>query len=412
MPNSKELPAAPTAIVLMIDQLSASMLGPYGNTMFDTPNFNRLAAGSLLLDFASANSVDLETAYDRFWQSPRSDRKADASKAAEARGLISLLGAAGIDCTLMTDEMVVANHRFADFDRIIPLDQETRPHSAKTAAETQMADFFALAASVLTDLEPGSLCWLHSRGLRGLWDAPYDFRRQLAGEEDPDPPRFVESPATWLDPATVDPDELLGLQQGAGGQIRLLDEFLGVILDLLDLHPLKDSTLLCLAANRGCPMGEHGLVGPGDQLFNESIQVPLMIRLPKAFRTDAFRSSSLVQVNRLSQWVHQWLLEPTDRFASDLNDLAAVFPDRSREWVLVSSPEQESLQTHAWKVVRSKMGGTQLFSKPDDRWEVNDVSDRCPDIVAKMLHFLDQLLADNRDPNELRLPNELAFGLF
>ncbi len=59
---------SPSAVVLIVDQITATMLGPYGNTQYDTPNFNRLAARSLLYDFAFANSSDLISAYHHFWQ--------------------------------------------------------------------------------------------------------------------------------------------------------------------------------------------------------------------------------------------------------------------------------------------------------------------------------------------------------
>jgi hypothetical protein len=31
-----------------------------------------------------------------------------------------------------------------------------------------------------------------------------------------------------------------------------------------------------------------------------------------------------------------------------------------------------------------------LFAKPDDRWEVNEVSARCPDVVVQLVEALDQ----------------------
>jgi hypothetical protein len=34
---------------------------------------------------------------------------------------------------------------------------------------------------------------------------------------------------------------------------------------------------------------------------------------------------------------------------------------------------------------------TQLYVKPDDRWEANEVADRCPDVTERLLAALDQL---------------------
>jgi len=31
----------------------------------------------------------------------------------------------------------------------------------------------------------------------------------------------------------------------------------------------------------------------------------------------------------------------------------------------------------------------QLFAKPDDLWEVNDIADRCPEVVERLRHVYD-----------------------
>lgn len=50
------------------------------------------------------------------------------------------------------------------------------------------------------------------------------------------------------------------------------------------------------------------------------------------------------------------------------------------------------------------MGGAQLFAKPDDRFEVNDVSSRCPDVVEKMIVLLEERLQGK----QFKLPEELV----
>jgi hypothetical protein len=402
----------PSAVVLIIDQITATMLGPYGNTQYDTPNFNRLAARSLLYDFAFANSSDLISAYHHFWQ-PSFKTHPDESS------LPAILSHAGIESVLVTDESGIAEHQLAEFDRVISLQQSPADKAAESAAETQLAGFFAQATATLTELTPGTFCWLHSRGLRGAWDAPYSYRIHHAEDDDPDPPTFVESPSKWLDPAVVDPDELLGIQQAASGQIVLLDEFLGVFMDLMDSQPSWRSTLFCLAAPRGCALGEHGLVGTGAQLFNESVQVPLLICAPesvaktKGISLAAIRSSKLVQVNLLTKLVTDWLTEELDFLQTRLAAVGSVLPEKKTEYILITSNEQESLQTHAWKLIRSKMGGVQLFAKPDDRCDVNDVSDRCPDTVRKMLVLMEHLLEHESVSGDCRvdLSDDLAFGV-
>ncbi len=507
--QSKKNSTAPrNAVVLVVDQLTASMLGPYGNTLFETTNFNRLAARSLLFDFAFANSPSLSEAYQSFFSfgKNRSDGSRESDVDSDWDCLPSTLASYGVDTVLLTDEESVGEHPQARFDRVISFQHTTAAQSASSAAETQLASFFAQAAAWLTEeMSPGSLCWLHSRGLSGDWDAPYQYRQRLADSDDPDPPTFVKSPELWLNPDDVDPDELLGLQQASAAQVVLLDEFLGVLLDLMEGQPGWESTLFCLVSPRGCALGEHGLAGAGAQLFEESVHVPFLVCPPAAVdpvRPDlavedlneplsigdeatadlptvdssaatfdqvselrlastlrATRSSVLVQPDLVSRIAHDWVSEgltdvqwlkpnadpsKTDQSNSDTGEnaeqvalvedagtfdgnegenpdafmdrlakIASVLPDKRTEYVLISSNEQDSLQTHAWKLIRSRMGGVQLYSKPDDRCEVNDVSDRCSDIVRKMTVLMDHLLEEGKPERsrQVKLSDDLAFGI-
>ena len=311
---------------------------------------------------------------------------------------------------LLTDEVNLVDHPAAQFDRIVPITSVPTERAATTTMETQLGNFFAQASTMLSELEPGSLLWLHSRGLAGDWDAPYDYRVRLADDEDPAPPTFVKSPATWIDPKTADPDELLGFQQAMAAQVFLIDELLGVFLDVLKSLPIWQSTLLCVASPRGCGLGEHGLVGPGDQLFSESIQVPLMIRIPGQNAWQAARTSRLIPVGQLSQILNNWFTLEQESFSQELARFAPVLPNKLQECILLTSEEQESIQTHAWKLIRSKMGGVQLFAKPDDRSEVNDVSDRCPDIVRKLITLMEVLQKNDpgRTLHHVELSTELT----
>jgi len=46
-----------------------------------------------------------------------------------------------------------------------------------------------------------------------------------------------------------------------------------------------------------------------------------------------------------------------------------------------------SIQTGNWKLIHpsDSTDSAQLFAKPDDRWDMNDVSRRCADVVDELL---------------------------
>ena len=82
--------------------------------------------------------------------------------------------------------------------------------------------------------------------------------------------------------------------------------------------------------------------GAGDQLFNESVQVRIVICLPEnetasteRVSTAAIRSGKLVQVNLLTKLVEDWLTEGT-RFAAGalLPQVGSVLPEKKTEYDL------------------------------------------------------------------------------
>jgi hypothetical protein len=384
----------PSAVMLIIDQLPASLLGPYGNTIIETTGFNRLAAQSLLFDFAFANSLDLKTAYDRNW---------------------SVLNN-GYESILITDEPEVANHPKSRFDRLILIDQPPVSKAAASSAGTQLANFFAQATAWLAEeLEPEQLVWIHSQGLAGAWDAPYELRLKFAGEEDPPPPHFLESPCRQLGANERDPDLLLGYQQAAAAQLILIDDCLSVLLDELDESSDGKRLLLGCSSIRGCGLGEHGLVGIDQQLYNESIQVPLLLRFPDSAASSqpdyrrVGRSGSFVSLNSIPGLLQAWLSGDETQVDNLLAVLDSVVPDKARQVMTIINGRFEMIQTHAWKLIRSVTGEVQLYAKPDDRWDINDVSDRCPLIVEKLVDLLDRRIGvDATILPDLALEEELA----
>ena len=61
------IPSQTNALVLVYDRLSAGYLGPYGNTWFETPAWNRLASQSLLSECWLSDSSDLASVYRSWW---------------------------------------------------------------------------------------------------------------------------------------------------------------------------------------------------------------------------------------------------------------------------------------------------------------------------------------------------------
>jgi arylsulfatase A-like enzyme len=382
-------------VVVAIDRLGAGWLGPYGNTWLETPQFNSLAASSLLCETALADAPDLAAIYRGYWTGQHV-LEPDAP-----RSLPGLAAAAGVKPLLVSDdERIWSLPQTADFAenrRVDAAEQSAAANAvaAKTIEETGLFQLTTAAIETLTEAEGPALVWIHARGMDGPWDAPLELRDQFADADDPLPPRFVEPPSRML-PEDFDPDELLGLVQAYAGQVALADDCLGLLLAALAEQPLADETLLIVTSPRGYPLGEHRRVGAGeDALYAELLQAPLLVRFPGG-AGGLTRTQALVQPASVFATAAEALgvtLEPTWRELS-LSRVVAGEPLARGGAAVAIGQEQRAIRTPAWffrEVADADGPQRELFAKPDDRWEANEVASRCGEaceqLAARLAEF-------------------------
>jgi len=406
--------AKKNVICVVVDRLHAGMIGAYGNSWIRTPELDHLASQSLLLDQAMINGPELEQFYCGCWQG---GHPAFAEPVCDKPTLIALARAAGISATLMTDEPRVAQLPAAEeFNEQIYLEPSDAESVADDLAETHLARFFAAAVDRLQAAKPPLLLWIHTQGFGAAWDAPLEFRNQYADEEDPVPPRFAAVPSCTLG-SDHDPDELLGVTHAYAGQVSLLDACVGVLLDDLVNGPLAANTLFVLLSARGFPLGEHGRVGPRDPaLYGETVQIPWMMRFPDGSGALA-RTQALAQPADLFATLADWwgLQTAGAPAGKSLIPLAIGQPMAFRDRVFTFASDQErSIRTPAWFARLEgplETAAVELFAKPGDRWEVNEVANRCPDVAAGLrsawIEFQQQAAADQAAPLDALLVTPL-----
>ena len=381
----------PSAIILVVDRLGAGFLGPYGNTWVETQHCNRLASQSLLCEFAMSDSPSLETVYRSYW----TGLHAMSSEAVDV-SLPQLAAKAGLRTILLTDEPLVANHPLADgFTARILLPQTETATPAAEVEETAIARLTQGAMELLSKQTAPYLLWIHSRGMSGAWDAPLEYRNLFRDEEDPQPGEFTAPPLIRAQ-KSFDPDELLRYVHAYAGQVTVFDLCLGALLDALNEHPAAADTLLALTSPRGYPLGEHGQVGPvEDNLYGEVLSVPLLLRMPQ--REGALlRTQQLVQPHDLFELLRA-LIVPRDSAAlgSVLLSIAQNREHPSREVACAIGKGERAIRTPAWFLreveSNSQREGAalhELFAKPDDRWEVNEVASRAPEAAESLIALL------------------------
>ena len=208
---------------------------------------------------------------------------------------------------------------------------------------------------------------------------------QFADEDDPPPPHTVAPPDCRL-ATDFDPDELLGIVHAYAGQVAVLDACLGAFLDELAQSRVAAATQLNLLSARGFPLGEHLRVGGcGDALYNELLQTAWLMRWPEG-EGRMVRSQALVRPADLPGTLLDVL--ELDRRALAAGRATSLLPivrgeaEALRDHVTMVGAGECAVRTPAWHLRHVDGGPVELYAKPSDRWEVNEVSKLCPEAAA------------------------------
>ena len=337
--------AIPT-IVIAIDGLRASALGAYGQTAYDTPAFDALTAESRTYEWVYARTPDPKD----FYAELASHLMAQAS-------------------VLVTDNCEVTVPIRSCFGAVVEIETPTPSEPAPTVEDTTTAATWAALAEALVEANAAGsqLVWLHTRGLYGPWDAPVALMESLIDEDDPE----VTPDVTPPDLLTDDDDERFAATCRYAAQVMALDACLGGLLDIVDgVYEGEDYRLIILGL-RGFPLGEHGRIGGVDtRLFSEQQHAPLLVREP-GINARLDRSATPMTLDAAIVALLAGAKAPSDP-------------------VLLSSPDSRVIISDDWLLRAPAEGANtpELYVKPDDRWEQNDIASLEEELTAELLALL------------------------
>ncbi|MEO8497494.1 MAG: sulfatase-like hydrolase/transferase [Planctomycetota bacterium] len=401
------------AIVVVIDRLGAGFLGPYGNTWIETPAVNELASEGVLFENVIADSNDLTLLYRSYWSGVHAVCQQDRPECSLAR----LVERGGCHATLITDDESLLRHPLAeDFGEQVAFAQSPADRLAASIEETCFAQLTLAAVEWLADATEPGLLWLHSRGMNGPWDAPAELAERFREEDDPDAYSELVPPEIELEDEH-DPDDILRIMHAYAAQVSVIDACLGSLLDAIAQHPLRDETLLIVTSPRGYPLGEHGRIGAGaGDLFGETLNVPLLIRLPDR-EAACMRLDSLAQPTDLYATLATWFGVNNESPSSTGHDLLELSKDE-RAWIREAAFSvgngERAVRTPAWSLHLDGDQGKLLYAKPDDHWETNEVADRCgevPDQLAALIGDFAELVNREKLVSLRPLSREMVEGI-
>lgn len=384
-------------LLITIEGIGTGLVGAYGASLGATPALDALAARGIVLDQCFLDSQDLRQQLT----SLATGRHA-LQTPSHAPNLWQLLTQAPQAARFLTDSSVAAEWA-ADVgcEEITFVQPPEVEQAANSTHESGLVALFANAAQELGDEDADGFVWIHSSGLKLPWDAPLALRAQFTDPEDPAPPCGVTPPQFEVTPHT-DPDTIVGWGQVAAAQISMIDDCLAMLLAILDSRPDADDWACSILGLGGVPLGEHQHVGWGrPQLHGEELHCVAIVR-PAPAVPIGWRRAELCQLPDMAATLRECCGVADEANTAWGRSLLAWIPsDIPARWhkehtlAIVRTEHQLWLRAPAWSVVweidmatdlhaltnDNESRQVKLYVKPDDRWEVSEIADRCPQVV-------------------------------
>ncbi len=180
------------------------------------------------------------------------------------------------------------------------------------------------------------------------------------------------------------------------GEVRYVDAQIGRFLDALQASGIYDNSLIVFGVDHGEEFWDHDGLGHGHQLFNELVEVPLIIKRPGGH--DHRVVDDMVSVTDVTPTILDVCgLPPVDTPTgiSLLGYLTGTSAPSPPSRVIFSGgtlyrTTYESVFFDGWKYIRSTVTGRgQLFNLTDDPGENRSLSIDRPDLDARGAKLID-----------------------
>ena len=386
------------AIVLTFDSLPVSFLGCYGSQWVETPNFDRLAAGSIVFDQHFGEDFAPDAVTHAWWtgsyQFPRPPERHFGQIA-----ICDMLREAGVKTRLL---IVNSNSPSipisGGWSGVFEVEETDRLDVDE--CETPFARMVSHAADAFHELASAGgdwLLWLKSRGVSS-----------------PDIPSGT-STTHFLESDDDDAIEFQWQRSRCASAVTLLDRGVGRLLDAIQERVGDENLLLIVTAAQGSVRNTHGDVPPGwARLSEEIVHTPLMLRTANVGMGS--RRQQLTQSVDLLPTLLEWFGWELNRVPCEGRSLLPIVrgvESNDRDYVcLGDGVRARAIRTREWHLIKSadESGSAdarppKLFVKPDDIWEIHDVAAQSPAEAKALESILEQFVANARNSFPLVVPS-------
>ncbi len=271
-------------IFCLIDAAQARRLGCYGHERRTTPNIDALAR----------DGVIFENAFSQAPYTIASLCSLLSSRYPESHGVVAR-GKLPVDAATMPEIFRAGLFRTAGFSanpffsRAFGLDRGfdvfreifleygvTTEHVVSVPAE-KLTD--EAAAWIEENLDADSFVFIHYLQPHNPYDPPERFRRvfERGGGLEPSTKNLLEIDAGRL---RVDESDLAHIKDMYDGNLAYVDSEIGRLVERLKAMGVYDDSMVVVLSDHGEAFGEHGRFLHNSTVYDEMIQVPLIMKMP------------------------------------------------------------------------------------------------------------------------------------
>lgn len=182
-------------------------------------------------------------------------------------------------------------------------------------------------------------------------------------------------------------------------EIRQMDRGIGVFLQVLKETGVYDDSLIIVASDHGESFGEHGLMVHSPAVYEELVQVPLIVKYPKKMQKTGHFSSPVSLVDVLPEVLSVLdipLLQevPGVPFSQGRKHIIVErYADKSWSWTAHPfGGWLRALYEGDYKYIWASDGMHELYNLNQDPRELNNLIERMPERAREMEEALEKEL--------------------
>ena len=403
-------PGRPNVVVIVLDSLRADHVGCYGYERPTTPRLDAYAAGATRYTHALASApwtlpshASMLTGKHPFEHGAHSyevDRPVDDNVSPLDDGQLTLaehLGEHGYATgAFLANEAFLAPRYNLD----------------------QGFDIYEVEHVFAEDLNPRLLRWVDRHPDEPLFLlvnymdvhqpfnlAPRDgFLEHVASKKRSAPRKLVRAIRDQLLPGhgPIPEKKLAKLVDMYDLALANMDEELGALLDQLERRGVLDEAVVVVTSDHGENFGEHHLLGHSKDIYRQTMDVPLVVRLPG--QTQGATDDRVLTSADLPRLVLDGFREPLgddgafppldhrqgalgENYYTRVKDLFGTDWDHRFDRV------RRSLVRDSWKLIQSSDGQHELYDLAADPQEIRNLYQQEPGVAAAMMATIEALVA-------------------